>query len=81
MSHLFRHGLPLIFLAGLLFLNGRSAPGAGVSPDAAMPVGKDARGTLVYKTRSATLKYAWNDYYFDLCGDRLVLTGIVEQSS
>ena len=24
-------------------------------------------------------KKGWNDYYFDLCGDHLVLTYIVEQ--
>lgn len=29
--------------------------------------------------QSAGKKY-WNDYYFDLCGDKLVLTGITEQT-
>jgi hypothetical protein len=59
MNRLVRHGLPLIFFAGVLLLNGQAALGAGVSADAAMPVGKDAKGTLAYKGRSATLKYAW----------------------
>jgi hypothetical protein len=59
MSHLFRHLLPLTFLAGLLFSEGQAALGAGVSADAIMPVSKDAKGALVYKGRSASLKYAW----------------------
>ena len=37
----------------------QAATGAGVPADAAITSGKDAQGTLVYKTRSTTLKYAW----------------------
>jgi hypothetical protein len=37
----------------------QAATGAGVPANAAMAAGNDAQGTLVYKTRSATLKYAW----------------------
>jgi hypothetical protein len=31
-------------------------------------------------TKASAGKKYWNDYYFDLCGDRLVLTGMVEQT-
>lgn len=40
-------------------LNAQAATGAGVPASAAVVVGKDAQGTLVYQARSATLKYAW----------------------
>jgi len=59
MSRLLLRGMPLIFLAGMLLLKGEAVPAAGVSADAPAPMGKDAKGTLVYKTRSAVLKYAW----------------------
>lgn len=59
MSQLFRHAWPRILIAGILLFSSQAALAAGVSPDAAVPVGKDAKGTLVYKGRSATLKYAW----------------------
>ena len=37
----------------------QAGTGARVPADTANTSGKDAHGTLVYKTRSATLKYAW----------------------
>jgi hypothetical protein len=37
----------------------QAATPASVPASAVIAVGKDAQGTLVYKTRSATLKYAW----------------------
>ncbi len=43
------------------------------------PWPKPGAGQIRAEGLRADGKKAWNDYYFDLCGDRLVLTYIVEQ--
>jgi hypothetical protein len=43
------------------------------------PWPKPGAGQVRAEGVKADGKKAWNDYYFDLCGDRLVLTYIVEQ--
>ncbi len=59
----------------LLFADRFLAPGA--TGDASSRPGS---GHVRGEGLKANGKKYFNDYYFDLCGDRLVLTGIVEQS-
>jgi hypothetical protein len=59
----------------LLFADRFVAPGA--TGDASTRPGS---GHVRGEGLKANGKKYFNDYYFDLCGDRLVLTGIVEQS-
>ncbi len=44
------------------------------------PWSKPGAGQVRGEGVKASGKKFFNDYYFDSCGDRLVLTGIVEQS-
>jgi hypothetical protein len=59
----------------LLFADRFLAPGATGDPST-----RPGSGHVRGEGLKANGKKYFNDYYFDLCGDRLVLTGIVEQS-
>ena len=59
----------------LLFADRFLAPGATGDPST-----RPGSGHVRGEGLKANGKKYFNDYYFDLCGDRLMLTGIVEQS-